>query len=178
VDFDLKVQTMRVRGDPERENKGKTRLSATVIPLTQHTIDEVGRYRDHLLRTTGLPPKGRMWVHNGQPIMADFGKSLASHAEAAGIKRYFMEIRDGVLTNVPRAVNPYIFRSSFATIAWLLDIQQSVARIISRHVDTKMLDEIYCRPRPADVVAKLKLFVVPPHVPSEGLSTSQGSQVG
>ena len=55
-------------------------------------------------------------------------------------------------------VTPYLLRDSFATIAWSLGIDKDVARRILRHTDEKMLDEVYCRPRPADLVERVAAF--------------------
>ena len=55
---------------------------------------------------------------------------------------------------IGRRVNMYLLRDSFATIAWSLGIDMDVARRILRHADETMLREVYCRPRPADLVAR------------------------
>jgi integrase len=56
---------------------------------------------------------------------------------------------------------PYLLRHSFATIAWSLGLDIDTARRIMRHTDTKMLDRIYTRPRPKDLVARAAAFDVP-----------------
>ena len=59
---------------------------------------------------------------------------------------------------IEHKVHPYLLRDSFATIAWSLGIEMDVARRILRHADETMLREVYCRPRPADLVAKVAAF--------------------
>ena len=42
--------------------------------------------------------------------------------------------------------------------AWSLGIERDVTRRILRHVDEKMLDEVYCRPRPEELAERVKAF--------------------
>ena len=53
---------------------------------------------------------------------------------------------------------PYLLRHSFATLAWALDVPKDVARRVMRHTNDRMLDEVYTRPRPRDLVARLERF--------------------
>jgi integrase len=62
---------------------------------------------------------------------------------------------------ITRGVNMYLLRHSFATIEWSLGIDQDVARRIMRHTDEKMLRDVYCRPRPADLAARVAAFDLP-----------------
>ncbi len=73
----------------------------------------------------------------------EYKKSLATTAEKAEIDQH---------------VTPYLLRHSFATIAWSLGIPQDVARRVMRHTTNAMLDKVYCRPRPQDLVELVSSF--------------------
>ncbi len=153
-DFDLNDQVMVVRGDPARDDKGKTAESATVIPLTPFTAKEVRRYK----KATGQKT-GPMFRWHGEQI-GEFKRALAGHAEAAGItrKEKRKDKETGRLVEVDRPVTPYLLRHSFATLCWNLGIDKEVTRRIGRWTTDDMLDEVYCRPSPKDLVARLKRF--------------------
>jgi integrase len=125
---------------------GKTALSRAEIPLTPLAFEEL---RSWWVRR-GQPDKGLVFpgAEEDKPY-ADgslFKSALATAAEKAGIGR---------------TVTPYLLRHSFATIAWSLGIDKDVARRVMRHSDPAMLDKVYCRPRPADLVAKVAAFTRP-----------------
>lgn len=71
--------------------------------------------------------------------------ALANHAEKAGISKN---------------VTPYLLRHSFATVCGSLGIEMDVARRIMRHTSTKMMKQVYARPRPADLAKKLAGFAL------------------
>lgn len=140
-DVDWSARVLRVRGTKNEE-------SAAQIPMTPLAFREL---RDLWIRL-GQPTDGRCFLHHRDPRgrspgvpFTEYKKSLAADAEAAGIAR---------------RVTPYLLRHSFATIAWSLGIEQDVARRIMRHCDLKMLDKVYCRPRPAALVARVAAFDV------------------
>jgi integrase len=144
-DVDWSARTMLVRGT-------KTEDSHAEIPMTPLTFRELRTY----WMTQGQPASGLCFTYsrtNGknankpvepQPI-GNYKRALATDARLAGIERH---------------VTPYLLRHSFATIAWSLDIPQDVARRIMRHTNGAMLDRVYTRPRPADLVARLARFDV------------------
>ncbi len=71
-------------------------------------------------------------------------KALKSAAERAKIKR---------------RVYPYLLRDSFATIAWLQGIPLDIARRVMRHTaESRVLEEVYCRPRPEEVARRMEGF--------------------
>lgn len=127
--------TLDVRG-------AKTEASTATIPLTPLTYSELRGWW-----TQGdMPDQGIAFPSTtGRPYASSSGykKGLSRAAERAGITR---------------TVTPYLLRHSFATIAWGLGIEMEVARRVLRHTDEKMLREVYYRPRPADLVAKLEDF--------------------
>ncbi len=129
--------TMQVRGS-------KTATSYAVVPMTPIARTEVDRYRA-TLRRSGVEPVGLMFTCRRQPI-TDYGKALVATARLAGIER---------------RVHPYLLRATFATICHMLGISKDDARVIGRWTDTKMLDRVYCRPRPADLVGRLAAFALP-----------------
>lgn len=130
-DIDLARGTLAVRG-------AKTAASSAVIPLTPLARRELERF----WRESERPGAGLLFKWGGGPVK-EYKRALASAAVAAGIER---------------KVTPYLLRHSFATIAWTLGIDKDVARRIMRHTTTKMLDEVYARPRPEDLAKKLTAF--------------------
>jgi integrase len=133
-DVDWEARTLLVRGT-------KTEESADTIPMTPLAFREL---RELWVRE-GQPSSGRAFLYHGKAF-SKFYKALRRDARAAGITR---------------PVTPYLLRHSFATIAWALGVEKDVARRILRHTDVMMLDKVYCRPRPADLVARVAAFDVP-----------------
>lgn len=127
------LETLAVRGT-------KTLSSAAVVPLTPFA-------RRHLRAwwvRCGQPASGLVWTWRGQPV-SSMKRSLATAAEAAGIDR---------------PVTPYLLRHTFATLAWASGVDRDTARRGLRHTDTRMLDEVYARPTPADLARRLETFTV------------------
>lgn len=145
VDVDWMARVLTVRGTKNEE-------SAAAIPMTPLAHREL---RDLWLRL-GQPTTGPCFRYHRAldsrdaltaPPIRQYKGSLASDAKQAGIERH---------------VTPYLLRHSFATIAWSLGIAQDVARRVMRHTNDRMLDEVYCRPRPADLVARVGAFDLAP----------------
>lgn len=133
-DVDLQEHSMEVRGS-------KTETSSAVIPLTPLAFQELRSW----WMAQGQPDEGLLFTWNGEPLKT-FKRSLAGAAKRAGIEKN---------------VTPYLLRHSFATLAWTVGIEKDVARRIMRHTTSRMLDEVYCRPRPRDLVKKLADFKLP-----------------
>jgi len=132
-DIDWNDRVMRVRGT-------KTDDSAATIPMTPLAFTELRTHWMHL----GQPAAGPCFLYKGRPV-AEFKKALAADVEAAKLGK-------------GRRVYPYLLRHSFATLAWSFGIDKDVARRVLRHTDLTMLDQVYCRPRPADLVARVAAF--------------------
>jgi len=135
-------RTLQIRGDDS--GRGKTDESVAEIPLTPIALRELRAW----WMANGQPATGHCFLSRyKKPFISGSGykKSLAAAAEAAGI---------------PHQVTPYLLRDSFATIAWSIGIEKDVARRVLRHTDEKMLDEVYCRPRPQDLVDRVSQFDV------------------
>jgi integrase len=133
--------TMLVRGS-------KTDGSYAVVPMTPLAFREL---RAFWVRQ-GQPTAGHCFTYGGRGVEREpstprpfksYKKSLATDAAAAGIER---------------KVTPYLLRHSFATLAYLLGVEKEVTRRIGRWTDMAMLDEVYCRPRPADLAPLLSRF--------------------
>ena len=134
-DVDWSERLIRVRGT-------KTDESDAVVPLTPLSFREL---RSWWMRS-GQPAFGVVFpsrVGGGAYKAGGWTKALRTDAQAAGIDRH---------------VVPYIFRASFVTIAWSLGIDQDTVRRITRHTDLKMIRDVYCRPRPAELVARVAAF--------------------
>lgn len=139
-DIDWTDQVLLVRGT-------KTEESAGTIPLTPFAYREMQLLHERL----GAPKAGPCFTFKGKPVK-EYKNALTRDRIAAGIERH---------------VTPYLLRHSFATLAWSLGVPQEVARRIMRHTDNKMLDRIYCRPRPQDLVARAAKFDLdPPEAPT------------
>jgi integrase len=132
-------RTLLVRGDSDGE--GKTTASVAEIPMTPIAFRELEVW----WRAKGKPETGPAFLAGGRAYRSESGykRSLAGAAQRAGIAR---------------PVTPYLLRHSFATIAWSVGVEKDVARRILRHTDERMLDEVYCRPRPADLVERVSKF--------------------
>ncbi|GEM_PF-4706419 len=130
-DFDFSKSVMAVRGS-------KTDGSVAKIPMTPFAYCELYRY----WRQEGEPREGPVFLWEGRPIK-NFKKALATAAHNA---------------EIDRPVTPGLLRPSFATLAWALGVDKDVARRVLRHTTTKMLDEVYCRPRPEALVERVKAF--------------------
>jgi integrase len=133
-DVDWDARTLAVRGT-------KTDESADTIPMTPLAYRELRALWDRC----GEPKAGRCFLYNGRPFK-EFRKALREDKAAAGIER---------------TVTPYLLRHSFATIAWSIGVEKDVARRILRHTDLMMLEKVYCRPRPADLVERVAAFDAP-----------------
>jgi len=135
-DVDLGDGTLAVRGS-------KTDAATASIPLTPLAVEEI---RSWWVRC-GQPTEGHLFLSRlGTPYPdkgSPYKKSLAVAARRAGIER---------------SVTPYLLRHSFATIAWSVGVPKDVARRILRHTDEKMLDDVYTRPRPAELAERLAAF--------------------
>ncbi|MEZ4236818.1 MAG: tyrosine-type recombinase/integrase [Myxococcota bacterium] len=142
-DVRFATRTLVVRGE-------KTHAAKAEIPLTPLA------YRQ--LRT--------WWVRQGQPGQgfvfpadAHGAKGEAGHTSRSAYRR--SQETAAKRAKIGRTVNMYRLRHAFATIAWSLGIEFDVARRIMRHTDEKMLRDVYCRPRPADLVARVAAFDLP-----------------
>ncbi|MEN0068638.1 MAG: site-specific integrase, partial [Myxococcota bacterium] len=140
-DIDFAVQTMTVRGE-------KTESAWAEVPLTPIARRELLRWR--AVAVPEPTPEGVVFParNTGEPYTSISGYKTALHAAAR---------RAGIT----RAVDPYLLRASFATIAWSIGMEEEVAQIIMRHTDEKMLRRVYRRPRPADLVERARMFDVP-----------------
>ncbi len=135
ADIDWDGSVMRVVGT-------KAEASADTIPMTPLVVRELGSW----WRRCGEPTEGLMFPARwGKPYARPTGyrKALAEAAKRAGLTR---------------RVYPYLLRDSFATIAWSVGIEKDVARRVLRHTDEKMLDRVYCRPRPQQLVDAVAAF--------------------
>ncbi len=158
-DIDWDDMLLTVRGT-------KTRDSDAVIAITPLAMRELRRYRDFVQERIDraassrgtktvdarwlAPFHGRSPLEEDMPIFTFGGKRIVEYkhalktaAKAAGIKR---------------RVWRYLLRHSFATIAWTVGIEKESTRTIGRWKDYSMLDEVYRRPRPKDVVPRLAAF--------------------
>ncbi|MBT3217628.1 MAG: site-specific integrase [Proteobacteria bacterium] len=134
-DVDLEAKLLFVRGT-------KTAKSKAVVPMTPLAHRELRLW----WVGSGQPAEGLAFPSRGGREYGSQGwrKSLKEAAARAGIER---------------RVYPYLLRDSFATIAWLQGIPKEMAKQVMRHtVDSQMFDEVYCRPRPADVAERMKAF--------------------
>ena len=141
------TQLLSLRGDAEGD--GKTDLSVDRIPLTPIALRELRAWWAGCKEpATGLvfPADKR----GGKGPIAYLNGSAYKGSLATAAKR----------AKIERKVTPYLLRHSFATIAWSLGIEKDVARRMLRHTDDTMLDRVYTRPRPADLVAKVAKFDV------------------
>jgi integrase len=139
VDWDASLLT--VRGT-------KTEESAAVIPMTP-----IGR--EGLLEH---------WEAEGKPRAGlVFVRKLASEDGKGSSYRRALKT-DAEAAKIDRKVHPYLLRHSFATLAWSLGLDKDVARRIMRHTDLGMLDKVYTRPRPADLVERAAAFTWRPRV--------------
>jgi len=134
-DVDLDARVLRVRGT-------KTEGADAIVPLTPLAHRELQAW----WMREGQPESGLAFPARGGKAYGDQGwkKALKNAAERAGIER---------------RVYPYLLRDSFATIAWLQGIPLDIARRVMRHTaDSRMLEEVYCRPRPEDVALRIQAF--------------------
>lgn len=141
-------RTMLVR--PDDSGEGKTASSVAEIPLTPVSFRELRSY----------------WLHLGQPLGGLIFPSRAldgegdptAYSDGSAYKRALAG--SATRARIGRPVTPYLLRHSFATIAWTLGIEKEVTRRIGRWTDETMLDKVYSRPRPADLVARVAAFDV------------------
>ncbi len=140
-DIEWTTKVMLIRGS-------KTDGSWARVGMTPVAVRELQTYWVQV----GCPIGGPCWTIGGRGIEGEpatartfvsYKKSLATDAKAAGIAR---------------KVTPYLLRHSFATIAWNLGLGKDEAIRIMRHVDAKMMDEVYCTPAPEDVAKRLSAF--------------------
>lgn len=132
-DVDWERRLLTVRGS-------KTEASHARIPLTPLAFRELRRWEAACGKK-----EGPIFVVGGKRIR-EFKTAIKSAAEGAGIER---------------RVYPYLLRDSFASIAWSLGIEMDAARRVMRHVDERMLMQVYCRPRPEELVRLVEAFDVP-----------------
>ena len=127
-DIDFAAGTIYVRGE-------KTDDSAATIPLTPIGLEALQTWHAQC----DLPSSGYCFVTRaGKPYgRSGFKCMLANAAARAGISD-------------PKKVTPYLLRSTFATIAFVVGLDKEYTRRIGRWTDTKMLDRIYARPDAAD----------------------------
>ena len=143
VDLEQGMLTIPGHSEGPGAGEGKTGQSATTIPLTPLALGELRSWWERCKE----PVEGVMFwgARRGEAYQSTSGfkKALKTAAEAAGIER---------------AVTPYLLRDSFATIAWSLNIERDVTRRILRHINEKMLNDVYCRPRPEELAERVKRF--------------------
>lgn len=137
-DIDLEQRILTVRGT-------KTRASHATIGLNPLAIRALTAWRE-----TAEPaptPDGVVFPSkdDGTPYRSRGGykRALATTARRAGIGR---------------PVTPYLLRATFATIAWAMGIDEDTAVRTGRWTDSKMFKQVYCRPRPQDLAARLDGF--------------------
>lgn len=129
----------------------KTEELAETIPLTPLAHRELKAWWE----AAGRPTSGTIFPNeDGVPYASGNGyrKALETAVRNAGLDRH---------------VYPYLLRDSFATIAWSLGIPMDVARRVLRHTDEKMIQRVYCRPRPAELVKAVAAFDFPRVVAAE-----------
>lgn len=111
------------------------------------------------------------WVRSGQPREGLIFPSRSGGAyQYGGYKGPLATAARKA--KIGRPVTPKILRDSCATICWSLGIPRDVTRRLLRHVDERMLQTVYERPRPSDLVERVAAFAMPedPHpkgVPEE-----------
>jgi integrase len=134
-DVDWAVPTLRIRGT-------KTEASADVVPLTPLAHRELKEWWTRCKEPTAgvIFPSDTGKVYQSSSA---YKKPLETAAKRA---------------KLGRDVYPYLLRDSFATIAWTVGIEKDIARRVLRHTDERMLDRVYCRPRPKDMVERLAAF--------------------
>jgi integrase/recombinase XerD len=134
-DIHFEGRTLHVRGT-------KTEEADAVVPLTPLAHRELLSW---WLRE-GQPTVGMTFQSRNGAAYGDQGwkKALKEAARAAGIER---------------RVYPYLLRDSFATIAWGAGIPLDLARRVMRHTaKSRVLEEVYCRPRAEDVALRIQAF--------------------
>lgn len=120
----------------------KTEASSAAIPLTALAFAPVSRW----WRACGCPSKGPAFpsMHGGE-------------AGAYGVQGWRKQLeRAAERAELGRPVTPYLLRHTFATLCWSAGIPQDVAVRMMRHTSSKMLDEVYARPGPDDLAARLR----------------------
>lgn len=136
------IPALDIRGDVD--GQGKTEASVATIPLTP----------------IALPHLRAWWMADGQPVAGVLFPTPKGerYASSTGWKRALSTAvrRAGI----GRHVTPYSLRASFATIAWAAGIDRDVARRILRHTDSRMLDEVYNRPTPAQLAERVAGFTL------------------
>lgn len=133
-DVRWETRTLLVRGT-------KTEESAAEIPLTPIAHRELQAW----------------WIREAQPKA---GLAFGEYRSESGYKKALAG--SARRAKLGRPVTPYLLRHSFATIAWSVGVERDVTRRIGRWTDDRMLDEVYCRPRPADLVARVAAFDLAP----------------
>lgn len=119
----------------------KTAASKASIPMTPLARRELVRW----WTACGEPENGLVFPSRGtEPYQPQgYKAALATAARKAGITR---------------RMYPYLLRDSFATIAWCVGVPMDVARRVLRHTDDRMIQQVYCRPRPEDLVDHVRAF--------------------
>ncbi len=134
-DIDWEARTLRVRGT-------KTADAAATLPIPP----------------LSWPWLRRWWAVSDRPETghAFHGQGAWPYKTTNGWKRALQ--LTAKRAGLGRKITPYLLRHSFATLAWVQGIEKDVARRMLRHTDERMLDEVYARPRPTDLGAKLVGF--------------------
>lgn len=136
-DVNWKDGTLAVRGT-------KTAASKDTIPMTPLAAKGLAK----LWEQEGKPESGpcfTLQTAKGKRRIGEYKHALTEDALAAGITRH---------------VTPYLLRHSFATIAFLTGLPKDITRRIGRWTDDEMLDHVYARPLPADLVPMATAFDV------------------
>lgn len=133
----------------------------------RRTLEVRGRKTDAARDEVPLTPLAynalqRWWVQCDRPEEGLAFPSDDGGSEYAARSSYKRALATAARhAKIERDVTPYLLRHSFATIAWSLGIEKDVARRVMRHADEAMLNKVYTRPRPADLVAKVAAFDAP-----------------
>lgn len=135
-DVRWETRTLVVRGE-------KTEESAAEIPTTPIAYRELRAWWG----AQEQPRAGLVFPSRGGGMYGPSGykKALETARKAAGIKR---------------KVTPYLLRHSFATLAWSVGLDMEVTRRIGRWTDDRMLRDVYCRPRPRDLVERAQALAL------------------
>lgn len=143
ADVDWTARTLVLRGDAQ--GRGKTEQSTGAVPLTPIAYREL---RD-------------WWVRCAQPAegVAFYSRKPGEpYGSTSGYKRSLLLAAQRADLEHPERVTPYLLRASFATIAWSVGVDKDTARRILRHTNERLLNEVYCRPRPRDLVERVAAF--------------------